>query len=262
MTGTRAFLPHIPALGHFYGVSAILVSVSELLSSADAAAALGVNQQRIRALIDAGQIPAIKVGRRWLIRSADLPHDRPSTRPMSARVAWATIGWLSGDLDAVAELLGPRERSRLQARMCDLLAPGPDHSVAAALSGWLRSRAEVSLFSAATGDAASLRADQRVILSGGCSPLSGMATSPAIEGYCLITDAAPLIADYVLVPAARDHANVVLRAVNEAAAGTLLTPRSPAPLGAVIADLCDSGARERGQAIRLLRDVLLRSGCQ
>jgi excisionase family DNA binding protein len=49
------------------------------LTTTEAAAALGVTPQRIRALIAAGRLRAVKVGRDWLIRPPDLEAVRVRT---------------------------------------------------------------------------------------------------------------------------------------------------------------------------------------
>ena len=43
-----------------------------MLTTSQAADALGVTPQRVRALILAGRLKAVKVGRDWLIRPPDL----------------------------------------------------------------------------------------------------------------------------------------------------------------------------------------------
>ncbi len=44
----------------------------KLLTTRDAADRLGVSDRRVRALIQAGRVPARRVGRDWLIRPEDL----------------------------------------------------------------------------------------------------------------------------------------------------------------------------------------------
>ncbi len=43
-----------------------------LLTTKDAASALGVNDSRVRQLILAGQLPAMKLGRDWVIEERNL----------------------------------------------------------------------------------------------------------------------------------------------------------------------------------------------
>jgi excisionase family DNA binding protein len=42
------------------------------MTTQEAAAALGVSVQRVRAMIKAGRLPATKHGRDWIIRESDL----------------------------------------------------------------------------------------------------------------------------------------------------------------------------------------------
>jgi excisionase family DNA binding protein len=59
----------------------------DLLSTQEAAARLGVSPRRVVALIDTGRLPAIRVGRSWVIRAADLAQvaDRPNGWPKGRR---------------------------------------------------------------------------------------------------------------------------------------------------------------------------------
>jgi excisionase family DNA binding protein len=59
--------------------------MSTFLSTKDAAQRLGVSARRVRALIDAERLPAIKVGHTWIINEADL-----------ACVAKRKPGWQAG----------------------------------------------------------------------------------------------------------------------------------------------------------------------
>lgn len=77
-------------------------------SVAQAAELLGVNHERVRALIAAGALEASKLGGRWLIEDASLERllrrERPTGRPFSPRRSWGLLmlaagrnpGWLSG----------------------------------------------------------------------------------------------------------------------------------------------------------------------
>jgi excisionase family DNA binding protein len=44
----------------------------EMISTSEAAKELGVTTIRVRALISAGRLPALKIGRDWIIRRSDL----------------------------------------------------------------------------------------------------------------------------------------------------------------------------------------------
>jgi excisionase family DNA binding protein len=60
-----------------------------IISTAEAARRLGVNPSRVRALIDAKRLKAIKVGSVWLIDPKDLEavKDRKVGRPKSIKIS-------------------------------------------------------------------------------------------------------------------------------------------------------------------------------
>lgn len=59
----------------------------KIIGTAEAARRLNVTQSRVRAMIDAGRLKAIRVGREWLIDPKDLDavKDRKVGRPRKAR---------------------------------------------------------------------------------------------------------------------------------------------------------------------------------
>ena len=59
----------------------------KIIGTAEAARRLNITQSRVRAMIDAGRLKAIKVGREWLIDPKDLDtvKDRKTGRPRKAR---------------------------------------------------------------------------------------------------------------------------------------------------------------------------------
>ncbi|MGH3040865.1 MAG: helix-turn-helix domain-containing protein, partial [Gaiellaceae bacterium] len=74
--------------------------MSQMLSVQEVASHLGVNAQRVRALIAQGRLPAQRVGRDYVLDSvavaafARLP--RLQGRPLAARNAWSLLAALSG----------------------------------------------------------------------------------------------------------------------------------------------------------------------
>jgi len=88
--------------------------------AADAAARLGINQSRIRALASSGQLPAEKLANRWLVDAGALDRriaNNPSGgRPFEPRKAWALLFLLSGE---DAPWLSVVERSKLRAIVRD-----------------------------------------------------------------------------------------------------------------------------------------------
>lgn len=68
-----------------------------MLSSREAASALGISVQRVRMLARAGRLPAAKVGHRWIVeRLPSGDRVRRSGRPMSSDSAWAALALISG----------------------------------------------------------------------------------------------------------------------------------------------------------------------
>lgn len=88
----------------------------KLWSSKDAAEALGVSTQRIRALAHAGRLKAHKVGSRWIVEPALDKREPRSGRPVSSVVAWAILAELSG---ARPDWVHPSALSRLRRRLRD-----------------------------------------------------------------------------------------------------------------------------------------------
>lgn len=57
--------------------------MSDLISTKEAAARLGITPRRVQALIAAGRLPATRIGRALVIRDSDLSliAERPTGRP-------------------------------------------------------------------------------------------------------------------------------------------------------------------------------------
>ena len=68
--------------------SELLKTISSALTTAQAAAALGITERGVRNLIDSGTLPARKLGQQWFIDPADLKRpevrDRKPGRPSKA----------------------------------------------------------------------------------------------------------------------------------------------------------------------------------
>jgi excisionase family DNA binding protein len=84
-------------------------------SVAEAAQRLGVNRERVRAMIAAGQLRARKFAGRWLIDESSvdelLARPRPVGRPFSVRRSWGLLMLASGRLP---DWLSPPDVSRLR----------------------------------------------------------------------------------------------------------------------------------------------------
>lgn len=87
-----------------------------LWSSRDAAQALGISVQRVRALSGAGRLSARKVGSRWLVEPVSAVREPRAGRPLSSACAWAILAELSG---ARPDWVHPSALSRLRRRMRD-----------------------------------------------------------------------------------------------------------------------------------------------
>jgi hypothetical protein len=59
----------------------------ELISTAQAAAELGISVPRMLVLINTGRLPAKRIGSFWTVRFGDLVRDRPPGRPRSTTPA-------------------------------------------------------------------------------------------------------------------------------------------------------------------------------
>jgi excisionase family DNA binding protein len=231
------------------------------MSVPQAAALLGVNRQRIHQRIQAGSLPAQKVGGRYILGADDVHRLRGSSmpgRPMSAKSAWDMIVVADGE---GAAQLNPVSRSRARGKLDDLLAALQDVEpdvASARLQHVLGNRAERCAFEAPRGDLSDLRCDARIQLSGVCVPESNLSAGEFVEGYVASHDAESLIRDFLLVPVARAQANVILHVVPPDQA-----QRIPARAGlswaqlAIAADLAEhDGPRERFQALALARLAL------
>jgi hypothetical protein len=198
-----------------------------------------VSERRVRQLIDAGALPARRVAGRLLIEETVIPRSRLVTRPMSARIAWAFIGMLSGDIDSMT--VAERELSRLQTKLGELLHR-PDPAVL--LRSWLRRRARLLRLATPASEVTGLLNDARVVPSGISDPRSAMSAGHEVEGYVHPADVASLMAEHLMAEVT--PTNVWLHVVDRPVP-------SPAPLGLVIADLAD---HDRPREDARVRDLL------
>lgn len=203
----------------------------------DVAAQLGVTERRVRQLIDAGALPARRVAGRLLVDEGSIPRSRPTTRPMSRRIAWAFISLLSNEpVSGISE----REVARLREKHRALLAsPQP----AALLRSWLRSRAQLLRLAVSPSEVGEVLDDPRLVPSGISDARSEMSAGREVEGYVQSGDIDQLMADHLL--AAAGPTNVWLQVADRS------LPR-PAPIGLVIADLADHDRAREDTRIREL----------
>ncbi len=233
----------------------------DLVSVPEAAAMLGVNRIRVFERIRQGSLPAQKIGNRWAIHTSDvrrIMHHAGAGRPLSQRSAWDLLA-VAGDRK-VSEL-SRSARSRANSRLRELLGQASSASidnVVVALGSALRNRAVRSLYAASPRDVPDVRSDPRVNLSGVSLPGSNMAACAVAEGYVSSADLDALVDDYLLSPARRPDANVILHVVDahiEHPAMVAVDKLASSPL-ALAADLAEyDGVREKAEAVRLLADV-------
>jgi excisionase family DNA binding protein len=232
------------------------------LSVAEAAEVLGVHPQRIHQRIREGSLPAEKVGNQWAVEMNDLRrirHHAGPGRPLSSKSAWDLLAVAAGD--QAASKLSPSARSRARSRLVRLLALASSaelEDAAAHLVHALRNRAERALFVASPRDLPDVRDDVRVHLSGVSLPESNMSVGAVAEGYVSADDVKALVDDYLLSPASRSRANVILHVVHADAKNPALVAlddvaRSPLALAADLAE--HDGVREKSEAIRSVADL-------
>jgi excisionase family DNA binding protein len=231
------------------------------VSVAEAAQILGVHPQRVHQRIRDGSLPAEKIGNQWAVQMSDLrriQHHAGPGRPLSSKSAWDLLAVAASDL--AASELSPSARSRARSRLRNLLVRVSSDELddaAGQLMRALRNRAVRALFVASPRDLPDIRDDRRVHLSGVSLPESNMSVRAVAEGYVSADDLDALIDDYLLSPAPRPRANVILHVVPSG-------PKNPAlalgdvassPL-ALAADLAEhDGVREKSQAVRSVADL-------
>lgn len=206
------------------------------LSASEMADRLGVSIQRVHALLRAGELHGRQVSRVWLFDEAQLLKPRKLGRPMSARIAWATILGVR-DVDWLSQ----SERSRLCRRLNRLHdAPNP----AQLLATWLAARAEPVNVSAPEPEA--LHADPDLVPSGISDPRSGVSGGRGSELYAQPGTLQQVIRRHLLI---EDPAGEVR--LREAP----MSLEAPAPLLLLAADLADRGGpREMRRAAELIEE--------
>jgi excisionase family DNA binding protein len=230
-----------------------MVSLPGVLFVADAAVRLGVDPSRVRQLARSGDLPAVRIGRQWLIdadavdRRAGGGFSRPG-RPLAPRSAWGLLvmadGQQPGWLDRV-------ERSRIRRRLRELAADSD-----AGLGVLLRSRADVHRLYAHPGVLPRLLAEPGVVRSGASAVSevgADLIAADLAEAYVSGKRHEQLMRRYRLRPA--DRPNLILRVPR------VMWPFAPdqtvAPTPVVAADLLDAGDdRSRRAGRKLFADTV------
>jgi excisionase family DNA binding protein len=208
-----------------------------VFSVPEVATRLQVNAARVRAMIAAGLLEAVKVGKRWVVSAASVEErGRVSVRagrPLSPRRAWGLLLLASGARPA---WLSPPEVSRLRAWLKAGRLP--------ALVPRLRTRAGVHRLRAHPSELERLA---RSVVPAGVSAAADhdvdlAPSSGLLDGYVRSRDLARLLKRHRLEPSSRP--NVILRAVE--GPWPFRRGGGSAPAAVVAVDLIESAdARER-----------------
>lgn len=191
---------------------------------------LGVNEARVRQLVEAGDLPARKVGRQWLIEADDLERfrrlPRSEGRPYGARMAWGLLDLVSG---GEAQWLDRFERSKAKRRLVE--------NRLVDLVPRLRRRCEPHRFYAHPGVVEAL--GDEVVRSGVSAAAEhglDIVAHDEVEGYVQQHELAGLVERYKLQPP-DGMVNVMLRAVGDP---WPFGAEQVAPLVVVGLDLCEA----------------------
>ncbi len=226
-----------------------------LLAVSDTARELGVHESRVRALINAGELDAEKVGGRWLVDAATVSRRKrgqPSPgRPLSPRNAWALLLLASGE--PPGEPLDSVSRWRLRQSLA--------HRDVGAMRTKLKSRGRPRYLRALPGELRALHAGDDLMLTGSSAASRyelGLLSPDAIDAYVPAHALDNLIAEHALGATSSIDANVTLRAVPDDAWPS--PARRYAPLAAVALDLVDYPDSRSSRVGRELLDRLDREG--
>lgn len=230
---------------------AIVVSMSEV-TTRDAAQILGVDQSRIRALINAGTLPARRIGDRWLLDRTDIERHRAlidsgaNTRAMSTRIAWAAAAILDAH---PTDWITATERSRLKRRLTTT------HNTHA-FQRWLSTRATTRQFRVSENDLAELITQQDVIATGISAAATyqiNLSNTGQGDAYVTTNTLHRLIDDYLLIES--DHGNLTLREVDghwhehTARHTTTATAAARLMVGVDLADASDHRSQTAGHRL-------------
>jgi excisionase family DNA binding protein len=212
----------------------------------EAANILNLSSARTRALAAHGQLPAAKIGGRWLVERAAVEARRrrnpPGGRPFAPHNAWALLLLASGT-DVAA--IDPSVRSRLRR---GLSLEGLEK-----LGLRLARRAEVRCFNAHPGEIPYLLEDPELVRSGvsaaGAHGLD-LVSGQEADGYLRAGALRRFVATHALSPAGPEG-NVRLRLVPNGAwrflAGAPIAPRAAVALD--LAEDADARSARAGRAV-------------
>lgn len=244
-SGDRDAIVHVDSedFPNYHAIVVVEESLSDWISSGEAAQRLGLTAGRVRELIASGRLRARRVGNRFLIRRDDVDArayvGASIGRPFSPRRAWGLILLASGQ---VPRGLDPVTVSKLRRvlRDSDLWWIRPR----------LASRAERREFRAHSSDLARLEAEREVVRTGArhaaAAGLNLVAPDAPVELYVDPPTAERLVRRYRLRPS--DRPNVVLHVIPSEVRSWLSGPVAPPP--AVALDLADDRDPRSQEAAR------------
>lgn len=204
------------------------------------AKAKGISRGRAYRLARSGVLPVRELNDGSIIlEDAAMAWQPRHARPLSPRMAWLLLRMLDGEIPAEVR---DAERSRLKGHVKGVReAENPAHVLAQKVSA----RAQLHVFFAHPEDAAEMRDDERIALSGVGAPGSGMMAGDVVEGYVAPSVIEKVKRDFLLHEQA--DGNVRLRVAEV---------REPGK-AAIAADLADWGrAREMREANRIIHELL------
>ena len=182
-----------------------------LMSASDAAEQLHVSPSRVRARIAAGDLPAQRLGGRWILDPSDVAALAASTgagaaggRMMSPRMIWGLIALGDG---FEPHHLSPPERSRLRAR----LRSHPNLSELARLA---QNRAAVHRLRVHPGVLPRVLSAPRAVPGGVSAEGHDLVQPGMVEIYLPENAVDRLIREFAGKPASRSEANLIIRVPN------------------------------------------------
>ncbi len=178
------------------------------LSIGEAAKSLKLSPTRVRAMAAHGQLPAKKVGNRWLVERAAVEQRRSrgahGGRPFTAQNAWALLLLASAaEVKEVDSSVRSRLKRALKLEGLERLGPR------------LGRRADLALFRAHPGEISHLLKDPALVRSGISAAASldiGLVSGREVDGYLPESRLRRFVKKHALSPAETDG-NVRLRVV-------------------------------------------------
>jgi excisionase family DNA binding protein len=212
-----------------------MASITDSVPVREAARRLEVNEQRVRAMIASGRLPAEKVGGVWWIPQRALARDRRAAaspgRPFSAAHAWAALLLASAENDLVWLSRQSRWRVRSALRTAGLEG----------LIGRLANRGAPRVYQAHQAELNYLAGRPDVMRTGASAAEAhrlGLHGGSELHVYVPAAALDRVVHEHALEAAEFDGTvNVVLRAVADDVWPNISRP--VAPLAAVLVDLAD-----------------------